>query len=54
MVGNRADSVQAEFFLQGNQMMQQKYNGNFPWNNQEVKLSNKTLSTVGPGITIIE
>ena len=54
MVGNRADSVQAEFFLQGNQMMQQKYNGEFPWNNQVVKQSNKTLSTVGPGITIIE
>ena len=30
-VGNRADSVQADFFLWGNSKMQQKYNGNFPW-----------------------
>ena len=30
-VGNRTDSVQADFFLWGNSKMQQKYNGNFPW-----------------------
>ena len=30
-VGNRADSVQADFFLWGNSKMQEKYNGNFPW-----------------------
>jgi glycosyltransferase involved in cell wall biosynthesis len=29
-VGNRADSVQADFFLWGNSKMQQKYNGTFP------------------------
>jgi glycosyltransferase involved in cell wall biosynthesis len=29
--GNRADSVQAQFFLNGNKIMNQKYNGEFPW-----------------------
>ena len=29
--GNRADSVQAQFFLQGNKMMYEKYGGEFPW-----------------------
>lgn len=29
--GNRSDSVQAQFFLQGNQIMEQKYGGTFPW-----------------------
>lgn len=29
--GNRADSVQAQFFLNGNKIMYQKYNGEFPW-----------------------
>jgi len=30
-VGNRKDSVQAEFFLRGNRMMEEKYNGEYPW-----------------------
>lgn len=30
-VGNRTDSVQAEFFLRGNEFMKQKYNSNYPW-----------------------
>jgi hypothetical protein len=30
-VGNRKDSVQAEFFLQGNQIMSKKYEDKFPW-----------------------
>ena len=34
-VGNRADSVQAKFFLQGNEFMKQKYKDNFPWRNNE-------------------
>ena len=29
--GNRADSVQAEFFSKGNEVMRQKYNNIFPW-----------------------
>lgn len=29
--GNRADSVQAQFFLQGNKMMHDKFGGDFPW-----------------------
>lgn len=29
--GNRADSVQAQFFLQGNKIMYEKYGGDFPW-----------------------
>lgn len=30
-VGNRSDSVKAEFFLRGNEIMKQKYNGELPW-----------------------
>lgn len=30
-VGNRSDSVRAEFFLRGNEIMKQKYNGELPW-----------------------
>lgn len=30
-VGNREDSVRAEFFLWGNEKHQQKYNGEYPW-----------------------
>jgi glycosyltransferase involved in cell wall biosynthesis len=29
--GNRADSVQGQFFKQGNEIMKQQYNGDFPW-----------------------
>jgi len=29
--GNRSDSVQAEFFLRGNEHMNKLYNGNLPW-----------------------
>lgn len=29
--GNTERSVKKEFFLQGNEVMAQKYNGNFPW-----------------------
>jgi glycosyltransferase involved in cell wall biosynthesis len=34
-VGNRADSVQAEFFLKGNETMLQHYNGKLPWQLEE-------------------
>lgn len=30
-VGNRVDSVQAQFFIRGNEVMKQKYNGEYPW-----------------------
>ena len=30
-VGNRPDSVQAEFFIRGNEIMQKKYGGRYPW-----------------------
>ena len=30
-VGNRDDSVRAEFFLNGNKQHLQKYNGKLPW-----------------------
>lgn len=30
-VGNRADSVQANFFLKGNALMHSQYNGKYPW-----------------------
>jgi glycosyltransferase involved in cell wall biosynthesis len=29
--GNRSDSVQGQFFLRGNEIMKQKYNGEYPW-----------------------
>lgn len=32
--GNRADSVQPQFFIQGNEIMQKKYGGQFPWKKQ--------------------
>lgn len=34
-VGNRVDSVQAGFFLQGNQIMKQRYGGTLPWSKRE-------------------
>jgi hypothetical protein len=30
-VGNRSDSVQAGFFLHGNEVMRQKYPNGLPW-----------------------
>ena len=33
-VGNRIDSVQSQFFLNGNEYMKQKFGGNFPWNRE--------------------
>jgi len=33
-VAGNAGSVTAEFFLNGNQIQQQKYNGSFPWSKQ--------------------
>ena len=33
-VGNRPDSVKAEFFLQGNKIMEQRYPEGFPWRNK--------------------
>jgi hypothetical protein len=30
-VASRGDSVQAEFFLKGNEMMNKQYNGELPW-----------------------
>lgn len=32
--GNRADSVQSEFFIRGNEEMSKKYEGKFPWRKQ--------------------
>lgn len=29
--GNRADSVKPEFFIRGNEIMNEAYNGDFPW-----------------------
>lgn len=51
-VGNRVDSVQSEFFIRGNQVMQQKYNGVFPWRKENLSTLQKEES-VGPGISII-
>jgi len=30
-VASRGDSVQAEFFLKGNEVMKKQYNGDLPW-----------------------
>jgi hypothetical protein len=35
-VGNREDSVKADFFLWGNSQMEAKYKNGFPWRKQEV------------------
>lgn len=40
-VGNRSDSVKADFFLKGNAAMNEAYSGKFPWN--EVKEETITL-----------
>lgn len=34
-VGNRSDSVQSGFFLQGNEIMKQRYGESFPWRKSE-------------------
>lgn len=34
-VGNRPDSVQAKFFLQGNKKMEEVMNGEYPWRKKE-------------------
>ena len=51
-VGNRTDSVQSEFFIRGNEVMQKKYNGIFPWKKENLNSSKKEVE-VGPGISII-
>jgi glycosyltransferase involved in cell wall biosynthesis len=52
-VGNRSDSVQSDFFIRGNEMMDKLHNGVFPWRKEN--LSNKSVKEdmVGPGISII-
>lgn len=42
-VGNRPDSVKGEFFLKGNALMNQKYEGKLPWNEKEEELYTITL-----------
>lgn len=34
-VGNRTDSVQGEFFIKGNAVMNEAYGGKFPWNEEK-------------------
>jgi glycosyltransferase involved in cell wall biosynthesis len=51
--GNRdTHSVQSDFFVRGNEMMRQKYNGVFPWRKENLVVTRKTIE-VGPGITIV-
>jgi glycosyltransferase involved in cell wall biosynthesis len=51
-VGNRVDSVQSEFFVQGNEIMKKIYNDVLPWKKEN--LSNpKKIDVIGPGISII-
>jgi glycosyltransferase involved in cell wall biosynthesis len=48
-VGNTSRSVQSEFFLQGNKIMEQIHGKSFPW--RKDNLSSEDV--VGPGISII-
>lgn len=48
-VGNRNDSVKADFFLNGNKKMMEKYSGILPWKNRSM---NK-IDSIGPGIHIL-
>lgn len=41
------NSVNREFFEQGNESSNEKYNGDFPWRKE------RRLLTVGPGITVV-
>jgi glycosyltransferase involved in cell wall biosynthesis len=34
-VGNRSDSVKADFFINGNKFMEQKYKGQLPWKTED-------------------
>jgi hypothetical protein len=52
-VGNRVDSVQSDFFVRGNEMMNQKYNGVFPWRKENLVVAKQVIEEVGPGITIV-
>lgn len=42
-VGNRVDSVQAEFFLKGNEYMRKKHGDSFPWNQKINEQTNEFL-----------
>ena len=42
------NSVTWDFFEKGNEIYQQKYQGNFPWKQKE-----RLLSQVGPGISVV-
>jgi glycosyltransferase involved in cell wall biosynthesis len=52
-VGNRTDSVQSEFFLRGNEIMNKIHNGVFPWRKENLSSKVVTEEVVGPGISII-
>jgi hypothetical protein len=48
-VGNTSRSVQSEFFLQGNKIMEQIHGKSFPWRKENLS----SEDVVGPGISII-
>jgi glycosyltransferase involved in cell wall biosynthesis len=52
-VGNRTDSVQSNFFLRGNEMMNKLHNGVFPWRKENLGIKTTKEEVVGPGISII-
>jgi glycosyltransferase involved in cell wall biosynthesis len=52
-VGNRADSVQSEFFKRGNEIMKQIHGDVFPWRKENLGSKVVKEEVVGPGISII-
>jgi hypothetical protein len=52
-VGNRADSVQSDFFLRGNKEMEKMHEGVFPWRKENLGSKKVKEDVVGPGISIV-
>jgi glycosyltransferase involved in cell wall biosynthesis len=52
-VASRSDSVQSEFFLRGNEMMQKLHEGIFPWKKENLSSKVVNEEVIGPGISIV-
>jgi len=52
-VANRIDSVQSDFFIQGNEIMNKLHNGVFPWRKENLNSKVVKEEVIGPGITIV-
>jgi hypothetical protein len=47
------NSVNKEFFEEGNEIQRQKYNGNFPWNSVKKHVQIVEPIIIGPGIQLV-